>query len=295
MSYASNFAHTPLGAVEYFDVPPSSPRSASAQTVLYFHGAGITADVMIPIEAPLPEAGFRLLLPNRPGYGATPLADNISAADNSHLAAALLDQLDLPRVALMGSSGGAHFALDFALRYPDRTAALVLLCPQLHRWSDRRWLPRSSRWTLPFLTRPWLRALLLAGYPRQFSRITPEKFLQLEAGARYPEVAADPRALEISAATIASMKRVTRAPGFKNDMRLYVDEDVLDDQSNLDVPTLVIHDELDPLAPVAHVDWFCSRVPTASRLTIRAAGHLVWAGPDAHHMHASRLDFLHAH
>ena len=43
----------------------------------------------------------------------------------------MLDALDVERVAVFGYSAGGPSALQFALRHPDRTTALVLLAPPL--------------------------------------------------------------------------------------------------------------------------------------------------------------------
>jgi len=47
---------------------------------------------------------------------------------------ALLDHLGVARAALAGNSFGGKVALDFALAYPGRTAALVLVAPALTGW-----------------------------------------------------------------------------------------------------------------------------------------------------------------
>ena len=98
----------------------------------------------------------------------------------------------------MGSSGGAAFAASFAANYPRRTRSLVLLCPQVHRWDHKRWLPRASRWTLPLLKSRPLRALLLGLYRVWLRRMSVAQFLKTEAGDRYPEVADDPARLRSS-------------------------------------------------------------------------------------------------
>jgi len=135
---------TRCGSVEYSDAGSGDP-------ILYFHGTGVTGDVMVSIESHLVDDGFRLIAPNRPGYGRTPLSPHLSAHACADVAAALIDVLGIASVSVMGSSGGAAFAASFAANYPVRTASLVLLCPQVHRWDHKRWLPRTSRWTLPLL------------------------------------------------------------------------------------------------------------------------------------------------
>ena len=285
MQSQTKIAETSLGRVEYSDAGEGEP-------LLYFHGTGITGDAMVPIESQLMEDGFRLVIPNRPGYGGTPLASHTTAVDCSNIASALLDSLGLQTVSVMGSSGGGAFALSFALNHPNRTRSLVLLCPQLHRWDAKKWLPETSKWTLPFLKQPMLRKLLLKAYRFQFARMTAKQFLKMEAGRRFSSVADDPKAIQICEAAIAAMQTGSQFPGFENDMRVFLSENIIEDASNMNSPTMVIHDTWDPLAPVAHIDWFTSLVPNCRRLNVETAGHLIWVGPDSELMHNSRVQFL---
>jgi hypothetical protein len=59
------------------------------------------------------------------------------------------------------------------------------MCPQLHRWDDRRWLPANSRWTLPVLKSALLRKTLLKSYRFQLARMSVEQYLKTQAGDRY--------------------------------------------------------------------------------------------------------------
>src|SRR3990172_1280727 len=180
----TNVVETSRGPIEYSEAGTGDP-------VLYFHGTGVTGDVMLSVESSMVEDGFRLIVPNRPGYGKTPLFPHHSAAGCADVAAALMDSLEIASVNVMGSSGGAAFAVTFAVNYPDRAKSLVLLCPQLHRLDHKRWLPKTSRWTLPFLRRPFLRRLFLKLYRIQLKRMTATQLLKMEAGDRYHEVAND--------------------------------------------------------------------------------------------------------
>jgi len=53
---------TRFGPVEYSDAGSGDP-------ILYFHGTGVTGDVKLSVESPLVDDGFRLIAPNRTGYG----------------------------------------------------------------------------------------------------------------------------------------------------------------------------------------------------------------------------------
>jgi pimeloyl-ACP methyl ester carboxylesterase len=276
---------TDRGPVEYCDAGAGDP-------ILYFHGSGVTGDAMVPIESRMIDDGFRLIVPNRPGYGKTPLSRHTMAADCGNLAAALLDSIGIADISVMGSSGGAAFALSFAINHPTRVKSLVLLCPQLHRWNHKRWLPKSSRWTLPFLKRPLLRKLVLRLYRIRLARMRIEQFLQMEAGDRYFELVHDPASLSLCQSTLRAMVHGTKHQGFENDIVVFTSEDIIEDSGSTGTPTLVIHDASDPMAPVDHVDWFASKVPHCERVTVHTAGHLVWVGRDAELMHQTRVRFL---
>jgi pimeloyl-ACP methyl ester carboxylesterase len=101
------------------------------------------------MEQELLDAGFRLLVPNRPGYFGTPLAGRTSGQACARLASAVLDSLGVSRVAVIGTSGGGPAALSFAASFPERTSALILQCAQTHRWDDLSWWPKQNRWIYP--------------------------------------------------------------------------------------------------------------------------------------------------
>ena len=112
-------AATSRGPVEY-DV-----RGRGA-TVLHFHGGNVGHDGWFFL-AHLVGSGYRLLTPDRPGYLGTPLGGNGSPEAQADVAAALLDALEVERVAVVGISAGGPAAIQFAARHPERTRALVLL------------------------------------------------------------------------------------------------------------------------------------------------------------------------
>ena len=279
---------TRCGPVEYSEAGAGDP-------VLYFHGTGVTGDVMLTIEAPLIDDGFRLIVPNRPGYGRTPLSPHRSAAGCAGVAAALLESLGIASASVMGSSGGAAFAASFAAAYPHRTISLILLCPQVHRWDHWRWLPAGSRWTLPLLRWPLLRKLLLKLSRILLRRMTVAQFLKTEAGERYPEVADDPACQALGEKTLAAMAQGVRCAGFENDFVVFTSEDVIGPDRSMRTPTLIIHDVSDPMAPEDHVAWLVAEWPQCETISVHTAGHLIWVGPGTEVMHRARVRFLREH
>ena len=71
----------------------------------------------------------RLVRPDLRGFGESPLPGG--PFSNVEDVRALLDELGLGGVAVVGNSFGGRVALDFALTHPDRTRALVLVASAL--------------------------------------------------------------------------------------------------------------------------------------------------------------------
>jgi pimeloyl-ACP methyl ester carboxylesterase len=122
VSTGSEIAATRCGPIEYAVRGEGPP-------VVMVHGAGGGFDQGLEVGGALARAGFRVIAMSRFGYLRTPLPADASAAAQADAHACLLDALNVTRAAIMGVSAGGPSALQFALRFPDRTAALVLLVP----------------------------------------------------------------------------------------------------------------------------------------------------------------------
>jgi len=122
ISTGSELAQTRCGPIEYAVAGDGPP-------VLFVHGAGGGFDQGLAFGRDLAAAGLRVIAMSRFGYLRTPLPRDASAAAQAGAHAALLDALEIPRAAIIGGSAGAPSALQFALRHPERTTALVLAVP----------------------------------------------------------------------------------------------------------------------------------------------------------------------
>lgn len=118
----SRIADTPCGPIEYQVAGDGPP-------VLIVHGAGGGFDQGMAFGADLQRQGFRVVAMSRFGYLRTPLPADAGAAAQADAHACLLDALRIPRAAIVGISAGAPSSIQFALRHPQRTSALVLLVP----------------------------------------------------------------------------------------------------------------------------------------------------------------------
>ena len=118
----SQIAATACGPIEYAVAGDGPP-------VLVVHGAGGGFDQGMDFGQALASRGFRVIAMSRFGYLSTPLPPDASPAAQADAHACLLDALQIQRVAVVGASAGAPSSMQFALRHPDRTRALVLLVP----------------------------------------------------------------------------------------------------------------------------------------------------------------------
>jgi len=118
----SQTLETPYGVVEYAEAGEGNP-------VLVIHGSGGGFDQGLEMVAPLAERGYRLIAPSRFGYLGSSFPDGASPEMQADAFVALLDGLGLQRVAVIGGSAGALSAMQFAVRHPERCAALVLFVP----------------------------------------------------------------------------------------------------------------------------------------------------------------------
>ncbi len=122
ISAGSQLVQTPCGAIEY-------AVAGSGPPVLVVHGAGGGYDQGLDLAEGLIKNGFRVIAMSRFGYLRTPLPADTSPQAQADAHACLLDALNVRRAGIVGASAGAPSAMQFALRYPERAAALVLLVP----------------------------------------------------------------------------------------------------------------------------------------------------------------------
>ena len=115
----SRVAKTDEGIIEYSTAGKGSP-------VLFIHGAGGGHDMGRLIARRIGD-DFFWICPSRFGYLRTPITQNASFEAQADAYAALLDHLHIEKAAIIGLSIGGPSALLFALRHPDRCAALVLM------------------------------------------------------------------------------------------------------------------------------------------------------------------------
>ncbi len=118
----SSLIATRFGMLEYAE------RGAGAP-LLMVHGTGGGFDQGLLFAHGLVERGYRVIAPSRFGYLRSDMPDDPSSANQADAFVALLDHLGIDQVAIAGGSAGALSAIEFAIRHPDRCAALLPIVP----------------------------------------------------------------------------------------------------------------------------------------------------------------------
>ncbi len=114
------------GRQAYMDVPPSG--NANGQTVMLFHGMNFAGIGFTPTIVALTNAGFRVIVVDRIGYGRSSKMDipynlNIFALH----AKQILDHLGIEKTAILGHSMGGMVASRFAMTFSDVTTHVVMV------------------------------------------------------------------------------------------------------------------------------------------------------------------------
>lgn len=278
----SQVISTPCGPIEYAE-------AGSGPELLLIHGAGGGFDQGLALGGPLAARGYRVIAMSRFGYLRTPAPPQPSIALQADAHACLLDALGIRNAAIVGVSAGAPSALEFALRYPARSRALVLLVPG--------WFPPGTSST----TR------LGSVGTRILNRVLDSDFLFWTLTRFFPQtadrtvlgtpsavvLAAAPSERERVAALLRNILPVSqRKIGLSLEGQLTT-ENLSKPLEALTVPTLTISAEDDLYGTYANAQYIARRVPQCRFVGYRAGGHMFVGHNEA--MTATVIDFLHSH
>jgi pimeloyl-ACP methyl ester carboxylesterase len=242
------------GTIEYAEQGTGTPLLVSHGIAGGFDAAMVTARTWAG-------EGFHVIGPSRFGYFRSDLPKGANPALQADAFAALLDALEIERAAVLGFSAGGPPAIQFALRHPDRTLALVLASAHLP--------------TSPYVKLP---AVL---YRTVFSeRIF--WLLRMLAPGRLARIMGVPKGFRATPQERESIRYLMdglfpirpRRDGFVLDGVLTNPDVEHYPLEEIAVPTLVIHSADDTLAHYETAPRAAVRIPGARFVTIDRGGHL---------------------
>jgi pimeloyl-ACP methyl ester carboxylesterase len=317
LSTGGQIIRTRCGLVEYVVVGDSGP------VVLLLHGGlggwdqgvafgvdllsrqGSNPDYRQALDggAALLAEPFRLVVPSRVGYLRTPLDTGRTPAQGADAGAALLDELGIDEVAVVGVSGGGPTALQFALRYPQRTRRLAMVCAiAKHHVQPGRTcksvvglfvFSRLGRWVFDFFS--WFMHGIAMRYPtwmtRQLLRAT-ETFDEDRIRLRVADIMKKPEQVRWMQGLIESLFPAgLRQVGLLNDLAQFAAIETYPVEQ-ITCPTLVIHGRQEGNVPFDHAEFVAENVPGAELYIVEGCGHLIWLSDHVDQARAMLVEFL---
>jgi pimeloyl-ACP methyl ester carboxylesterase len=208
-----------------------------------------------PQLAGLSEAGYRVICPDLPGFGETPLSSSpFSMGAYADAVIALLDRLGVEKAVIGGMSMGGYVLLNLLERYPDRLLGAMFL---LTRAAADDAAGKEKR---TLLARQVCEGNLTA-VPDAFTQVlfapdTPRKNPELVARVRQWM---ETTSIEgITAGLLAMRDR----------------DDSVEKLPNFTLPALVVSAEHDMAVPLEHSRLLAERLPDAVLKIIPGAGHM---------------------
>ena len=236
--------------------------AGDALTVLWHHGTPQTGALLEPLVSAAAARGIRLVSYGRPNYGGSsplPGRDVASAAGD---VAQVVAELDIPRLAVMGASGGGPHALACAALLPDRVTGAVCL-GALAPFTD------SFAWFAGMVADGALRAAAAGRSAR-------ERFAETAEFDDDSFTAADWAALEDTWGSLGADAQRASAAGPSGQ----IDDDLAYvapwgfDVGQIAAPVLLVHGGEDRVVPPAHADWLLRHCPSAELWLRPRDGHV---------------------
>ena len=258
---------TPTGRLEYAVAGRGPP-------ILMIHGTGGGFDQGLRFGAALRALGFQIIAPSRFGCLGSDFPEDPSPEAQADALVALLDQLGIGALPVIGGSAGALPAAQVALRHPGRCSHLVLLMPAMnleHRdplelnalqsfLVGRLLVSDAWFWAALKLAPNLLMRMLLATDPALLGKVTSAE--RVRARLILHEL------MPVSARTRGILQDA-RMAGRPSDI----------DLAAIDVPTLVISAEDDLFGTAGTARTIAGRVSGARLMVLPEGGH-IWLGHD---------------
>ena len=255
MEEGSRTAKTAVGPIQYSLIGETGPY------ILFAHGTP-GGFHHTPFFTPAGIAGYRLLTPSRAGYMATSLDTGKTPEEQARAYAALLDELNIDQVSVLGVSGGGPSAIAFAALYPERTRALIGLEILSESKPEPLDIPIPMR--SDFLFWCGIELATKLGNGKGLLEMFPERDAQEILGS--PDGLARIREWLWAAWPVSS-----KMEGWRNDSEQFMHLNLPIDK--VQVPTLILHGTDDQSAPYDAAKRLASRIPDARLHTVEGGNH----------------------
>jgi pimeloyl-ACP methyl ester carboxylesterase len=208
---------------------------------------------------------YRVIAPDLPGFGDSPLPADVSSVSIRSYAGAidgLCDALGIESAAVVGNSMGGFVGAELALSFPTRVTRLVLVSAAGLSIENYRRTPLLTVTRGIALSGP----LLSAGSHRGLRRPRLRR-LGMQFFVRYPE--------RLTPAIAYELARNTGKPGLVPGMKALLTYSFRDRLVEIEMPVLVLWGENDMLVPVGDAQEYVDLIGANARREVFAdTGHL---------------------
>ena len=212
-----------------------------------------TSSALWTLQIPAWSERFRLIVPDLPGHGLSPVDESIDSLDlYAEELRRLLDDEQAGSVAIVGLSLGGMIAQAFALRWPDRVRALVLA--------------NSMSRVAPPIRAAWLQRRQAARAQGMASQVWPT----LQRWFRPEFIKTSPLMMQWVGSMIASVD----VGGYLTAISAIQGLDYLDRLTEIRVPTLVVTGSDDVMVSPVVAAEMAARIPNGELQVIQSAAHL---------------------
>jgi pimeloyl-ACP methyl ester carboxylesterase len=231
--------------------------SKNAIPIVFLHGFGASLQTWETWAQALSE-DYRVISVDLPGFGLTGEDPSGIYTDQRSVEVleAFLKELNIPKVVLVGNSMGGKFAWQFAARYPNQVAKLVLISPDGYASPGIEYGKKPDVPAIADLYRYFFSKTFLA--------------MNLEPAYANPKTLSD--------ALVNRYYDLMLAPGVRGAILARMQQTVLQDPvpslASIQVPTLLIWGEKDAFIPISNSNNYLKVMPNAKRVSLPNIGHL---------------------
>ena len=239
--------------IHYQDTGPSK----NPIPILFLHGFGASLQTWDAWSEALSQ-DYRVISVDLPGFGLTGEDPSGVYTDERivEVLEAFMKALQIPKVVLVGNSMGGKFAWQFAARYPDQVAKLVLISPDGYASPGIEYGKKTEVPAIAQLYRYFFSKTFLA--------------MNLEPAYANPKTLND--------ALVNRYYDLMLAPGVRGAILARMQQTVLQDPvpslANIKAPTLLIWGEQDAFIPIANSNDYLKVMPNVKRVSLPNIGHL---------------------
>lgn len=238
-------------------------QGGEGKDVLLLHGLPGSIEDWEPLLKNIPK-GYRVTAYDRPGHGYSQSADNQSSLSaNTEIATALISQLNLKNVTVVGHSYGGGVALNLTLEHPNLIKACVLIDPVAYPVPDIPFDPRPL--TIPVVGRGLATLTMVIMGRRVEKNVTSELF--------FPNNQLVPLSHLKTVSKIWSQAKVITTSARELSQHYLDFERVSSRYHQIYKPVFIIHGVEDRVIPARQSVRLSRQLPNAELLLLEHIGH----------------------